>query len=105
MKITISPDVFERIEEDSLRQAEEAVGKGTFEAAEGIGVLTLIKAGVMTQLNLMGMNIWNKLKTPRTLDELAEEIGREFEAPCDECRRDVQEFVDDLAAKGFLIYE
>ncbi len=98
-------DIFERLEEDMMKQAEEALSKGMYEEAENIGVLTLIKAGVMTQLNMMGYHIWNKLQDPKTVQALAEEISKDFDVPFEEALEDTKIFIKDLVDNGFLIYE
>lgn len=103
--IRISDDVFERIEDDNLRQAEDALAKGLFDVAENLGVLTLIKAGLMTQLNIMGYHIWNKIKEPKTLSQLAEEISKDFEIPYETAFSDIVDFLKDLVDSGFVIYE
>lgn len=105
MKLVISEDVFERVEEDSFSKAKDAISKGMYEEAESIGVLTLIRAGIMTQLNLMGMNIWNMLKEPLSVEELAEKIGKEYDISFEACFEDVNLFVKDLLEQGFLKYE
>lgn len=105
MKYSISEEVFERLEEENLKQAKEAISKGLYEEAESIGVLTLIKAGLMTQLNLMGQEIWEKLRTPKSIDELSLLISKDYGIPAEECCKDIEEFVTDLFDKGFLKYE
>ncbi|MCX7991023.1 MAG: PqqD family peptide modification chaperone [Proteobacteria bacterium] len=105
MTVKISDDVFERVEEENLRQAEEALSKGIYEVAENLGVLTLIKAGLMTQLNIMGYHIWNKIKEPKTISQLAEEISKDFDVPYETALEDVKIFLKDLIDSGFIIYE
>lgn len=105
MTVRISEDVFERVEEDNLKQAEEALAKGMFEVAENLGVLTLIKSGLMTQLNIMGYHIWNKIKEPKTVLQLAEEISKDFAVPYETALEDVKVFLKDLIDSGFVIYE
>lgn len=105
MTVRISEDVFERLEEVNLKQAEEALAKGMFEVAENLGVLTLIKSGLMTQLNIMGYHIWNKIKEPKTVPQLAEEISKDFEVPYETALEDVKVFLKDLIDSGFVIYE
>ncbi len=100
-----SDDVFERVEEEMLKQAEEALSKGMIEESENIGVLTLIKAGVMTQLNLMGYHIWNKITGSVTIKELAEEVSKDFDVPFEEALEDLKIFIKDLIDNGFLNYE
>lgn len=105
MTVKIADDVFERVEEDNLKSAEEAISKGMIEEAENIGVLTLIKSGLMTQLNIMGYHIWNKIKEPKTVPQLADEISKDFDVPYEVALEDVKVFLKDLIDNGFLIYE
>lgn len=102
MKFLIADDVFERIEEENLKLAKDALSKGSVSEAEGIGVLTLIKAGIMTQLNLMGLELWEHLKTPKSVDELAKIVSKVYQISEEECSKDIEDFVLDLYNKGFL---
>lgn len=104
-KVKIAEDVFERVEEENLKKAEDALSKGLIEAAENLGVLTIIKSGLMTQLNIMGYNIWNKIREPKTISQLAEEISREFEVSYETAILDLEDFLKDLIENGFLVYE
>lgn len=104
-KVKIAEDVFERVEEENLKKAEDALSKGLIEAAENLGVLTIIKSGLMTQLNIMGYNIWNKIREPKTISQLAEEISREFDVSYETAISDLEDFLKDLIENGFLVYE
>lgn len=103
-KVSIANDVFERVEEEALKKVEDALNKGMFEEAENMGVLTLIKGGIMTQLNLMGRVIWDNFKTPITIEEVAKKISGEYKIDYDKCLIDIRDFVKDLISKGFLVY-
>ncbi|MCX7770635.1 MAG: PqqD family peptide modification chaperone [Proteobacteria bacterium] len=104
-KIKIPEDIFERIEEENLKKAEELISKGLYEEAEDIGVMTLIRSGIMTQLNPMGKIIWDNLRTINTLNDLVEKISKEFNIDYESCFRDIKIFIDDLIDKGFIVYE
>ena len=105
MKFKIPDDIFERVEEENLKIAEECIKKGMFEEAENIGVLTLIKSGIMTQLNPMGKVIWDNLKTLNTIESLAQKVSKEFDINFEECYKDIECFIKELIEKGFIIYE
>lgn len=105
MKLKIPDDIFERVEEENLKQAQECIEKGMFEEAENIGVLTLIKSGIMTQLNPMGKIIWDNLKTLNTIESIAQKVSKEFDINFEECYRDIECFIQDLIKKGFITYE
>ncbi len=105
MKYSIAEEVFERIEEDNLIKARQQVSLGNYAEAESIGVLTLIKSGIMTQLNLMGLDIWEQLRTPKTVEEIAHMVSKDYGISYEDCYGDIKSFISDLAEKGFLIHE
>lgn len=105
MKIKIPEDIFERVEEENLKKAQECIEKGMLEEAENIGVLTIIRSGTMTQLNFMGKIIWDNLKNLNTVEDVAGKISKEFDINYDECFKDIKFFIEDLTDKGFLTYE
>jgi len=105
MKVKVSDDVFERIEEENLREAQNLINKGMADKAENLGVITLIKGGIMTQLNLTGKAIWDVLKVKNSIEEIASLISKEFEVDFDTCLEDVKIFIQDLVDKGFVVYE
>lgn len=105
MKINIPEDIFERVEEDNIKTAQECIEKGMIEEAENIGVLTIIRSGTMTQLNPMGKIIWDNIKELKTIEAIAEKISKEFNINYGECLKDIKVFIEDLIEKGFLIYE
>lgn len=105
MKIKIPDDIFERIEEENFKEAQAYIEKGLFEKAEDIGVVTLIRSGIMTQLNPMGKIIWDNLKSLNTITAVAQKISAEFDISYDQCFNDIKIFVEELVEKGFLINE
>ncbi len=105
MKVRVSDDVFERIEEENLKEAQDLINKGMADKAENLGVITLIKGGIMTQLNLTGKAIWDVLKMKNSIEEIASLISKEFEVDFDTCLEDVKVFIQDLVDKGFVVYE
>jgi GeoRSP system PqqD family protein len=105
MKLKIPEDIFERVEEENLKKAEDCIKKGMFEEAENIGVITLIRSGIMTQLNPMGKIIWDNIKTIDNIEEIAKKISDEYEINYYECLNDIKNFIEDLKEKGFITYE
>lgn len=105
MKIKITDDIFERVEDENLKMAEEGLSKGMYEEVENLGVLTLIKGGIMTQLNYMGKIIWDAIKNSNTIEDICFKISKDFQVDYDECYCDVKDFIQDLVEKGFIIYE
>lgn len=47
-------------------------------------------------LDTTGQAVWELLETPRSLDELVEELVRRFDVEPDQCRDDVSAFLADL---------
>ncbi len=54
-------------------------------------------------INTTGLFIWQRCNEARTLDELMQEIQKDFEdAPAEQVVQDVQEYLDDMLANGFI---
>ena len=98
-----NPDIIWRTEKrkeaailDTLEQGGEAQETGT---------VTLIISGMMHQLNLLGGLIWKLCDGQRGLDEVVENLAREFDVDRQELEQDVAEFIDSLVEKGWISYE
>lgn len=53
-------------------------------------------------LNETATRIWQLCTSPRTLDELVEALGEEYDAPADDLRRAVAELLEGLRDKSLL---
>jgi hypothetical protein len=54
-------------------------------------------------LNQTGLAVWTKLDGSRTVEQVAGEVAREFDAPEDTIRADVIELVSELFECGLLV--
>ena len=103
MKVLIrNPDVAWRVEEKNLVQVVEGMKKG--EAPGDEPCVTLVKAGVLCQLNYIGSQIWEMADGTRGEAEIALEIGRIFEASEDSISNDVREFIGDLTSESWALW-
>ncbi len=102
MKIYRNPDVLWREEEEASREALAVMERG--DDVEEMGTSLLFADGVMVTLNLLGTEIW-KMCDGISSEELIAALLAQFEVEEDVLREDVQLFLDDLAAKGFIRYE
>ena len=102
MKIYRNPDVLWREEEEASREALAVLERG--DDVEEMGTSLLFADGVMVTLNLLGTEIW-KMCDGISSEELIAALLAQFEVEEDVLREDVQLFLDDLAAKGFIRYE
>lgn len=59
-------------------------------------VMMSLAQGMYFGLEGTGPRIWALLERPRTVADLCDELGREFEVDPDECLRDVTAFVEEL---------
>ncbi|MBX9797088.1 PqqD family protein [Sphingomonas sp.] len=57
-------------------------------------------SGVYMGLDAIAARIWDLLEEPSDIDSLCARLVGEFEVEPDECRRDVEAFLDDLARQG-----
>jgi pyrroloquinoline quinone biosynthesis protein D len=97
-----NPEVMWREEDDAVSEATGLLEKG--EDAEQVGTSLLFADGMMVSLNLLGTEIW-KLCDGRTTDDIVNELMAEFEVDPAVLREDVNNFLTELATKGFVRYE
>ncbi len=68
--------------------------------AETLGTMTLLAGGSMHQLNLLGGEVWKLCDGTRGRAEIAADVAARFAAPAGEVRAAVDDFLDDLIARG-----
>jgi GeoRSP system PqqD family protein len=98
-----NPDLVWRDEPAQKEEILAALERGE-DAAER-GWVILVDGGQMVELNLLAGEIWCLLDGSRDTVAVARELADSFEAPLDEIRRDVDEFVNDCVQRGWLIEE
>ncbi|AJE02484.1 GeoRSP system PqqD family peptide chaperone [Geobacter pickeringii] len=96
-----NPNVMWREEVDALAEVREALDRGG--DVEDQGTSVLFSGGTMLSLNLLGTEIW-KLCDGRTVDGIVAELLTRFEVEEEVLREDVDAFLAELAAKGFITY-
>lgn len=66
-------------------------------------VLLSIEAGNYFNLSSVGTRIWELLSIkPSSLDELVERLLEEYDVDRETCMKDVQEFIEEMAAKKLI---
>ncbi|TLM67234.1 MAG: pyrroloquinoline quinone biosynthesis peptide chaperone PqqD [Deltaproteobacteria bacterium] len=96
-----NPEIIWRIER---RRRDEVLR--ALEAGEDVGdsgTVLLIEKGTMHQLNLVGGMIWERCDGTRDPAQIAAELAVEFAVERGELQADVDEFVKDLTARGWLL--
>lgn len=96
-------EVVWRMEEGMRELARDRARKG--EEYEDLGVVTLMVGGTLHQLNLVGAEIWTRINSVNTARKIARDVAALFDADPDEMEGDVEEFLRDLARKGWVILE
>jgi len=91
-----------RVEKRRRAEVLDALQAG--EECPDIGTVTLIQSGMMHQLNLVGGMIWERCDGEQTIGQIVADLAVEFAVPEAELEADVNEFVADLAEKGWLVY-
>jgi Coenzyme PQQ synthesis protein D (PqqD) len=66
------------------------------------GVILDIKRDQFFSLNIMGSRIWTDLQTQQSIDEIKATIVEETGADASTVASDVDEFIEELRAKGLL---
>jgi pyrroloquinoline quinone biosynthesis protein D len=90
-----------REEPDAVRDELAALEAGR--DAGGEGTLLVVERGKITELNLLGGEIWKLCDGAHSLGAIVEELLPRFDVGRDELARDVQEFLADLVARGWLV--
>ena len=58
--------------------------------------------GLCFGFNSVATSVWKLLGSPRSLTDLQSSLSEEYEVSPEQCRAEVQELVDQLAAKGLV---
>ena len=94
------PEVAWRLEKGLYEIAWEKARRG--EDFEEIGVVTLLRAGAIHQLNLVGAEIWTRINGVNTVERIAAAVAFLFDADPEAVLSDVKEFVRDIEEKGWI---
>lgn len=72
--------------------------------AEMEGGIVLLQTSTWTYLDLneTGVAVWKSLKQQQSLASLVRAMTEQFDVDAASCRRDVEAFIDDLAARKFV---
>lgn len=65
-------------------------------------VLLDLKQGKYYSLNGLGADIWRKLEAGRSAEQIEEELAEMYDAPTEDLRRDVADFIADLQRKRLV---
>jgi pyrroloquinoline quinone biosynthesis protein D len=90
-----------REEPEAAREALAALEAGR--DAGGEGTLLIVERGRITELNLLGGEIWKLCDGTRDAAAIVGELLPRFEVDRDELARDVVAFLEDLHARGWLV--
>jgi pyrroloquinoline quinone biosynthesis protein D len=90
-----------REESDAARDALAALEAGN--DAGGQGTLLIVERGRITELNLLGGEIWKLCDGTRDVAAIVEGLLPRFEVEREVLERDVVEFLADLSARGWVV--
>jgi pyrroloquinoline quinone biosynthesis protein D len=90
-----------REEADAARDALAALEAGR--DAGGEGTLLIVERGRVTELNLLGGEIWKLCDGSRDADAIVDALLPRFEVGREELAADVRDFLADLAARGWVV--
>ena len=96
-----NPEIVWRVERRRRDEVLRALEAG--EEAGERGTVLLIEKGTMHQLNLVGGMIWERCDGTRDIADITGELAAEFAVGREELEADVNEFVADLAGRGWLL--
>jgi hypothetical protein len=63
-------------------------------------VILDLDQGIYFGLNEVGARVWELIQEPRSLAEIRDVLREEYEVEAEECERDLQRIVAELAARG-----
>lgn len=69
---------------------------------DGEEIMLHTESGVYYGVNPVGRRIWELVQSPTTVDEIYQRIAEEYDVSPDQCRDDVMDFLDDLAAADLV---
>ena len=90
-----------REEPEAAREALSALAAGR--DAGGEGTLLIVERGRITELNLLGGEIWKLCDGTRDVAAIVSELLPRFDVGRDELARDTAAFLADLAHRGWLV--
>ena len=62
-------------------------------------------AGRCFGFNNVATSVWKQLQAPKTFSQLRESLLREYDVEPGTCSEQLQELLDDLSAKGLVVFE
>jgi GeoRSP system PqqD family protein len=90
-----------REEPEAAREALAALEGGR--DAGGEGTLLIVERGRVTELNLLGAEIWKLCDGTRDVGAIVDALLPRFEVGRDELAADVREFLADLVTRGWVV--
>jgi hypothetical protein len=68
-------------------------------------VMMSAERGNYLGLSEVGTRVWELIEAPRDLDDICALLEAEFDVAPETCRREVEEFLDDLVKHGAAAFE
>jgi pyrroloquinoline quinone biosynthesis protein D len=90
-----------REEPEAAREALAALEAGRDAGADG--TLLIVERGRITELNLLGGEIWKLCDGTHDVGAIVEKLLPRFDVERDELARDVGDFLADLIARGWVV--
>src|SRR5579864_6375924 len=89
--------------ENPISTRDLVIAPGVRETASEDGAVLLdIEQGICFSLNPIGLKIWALLKTHHSVDEIADDLARDFPISRSQLLSDVVEFLESLEAKRLI---
>ena len=67
------------------------------------GILLDPESGEYLQVDAVGVSVWECLDAPMTIDQIVERLHDQFDEDVERMRSDINEFLDVLAGRQFLL--
>lgn len=61
-----------------------------------------LEEGTCFGFNLVAASVWRSLSSPKTFDQLRDDLLAEFDVSAEQCTSELKDLLDDLTAKGLV---
>jgi hypothetical protein len=79
-----------------------AADEQVFSELDNEVVILKLDNGTYYGLSDVGVSIWNLIQEPRTVEEIANNLLEEYEVEPEQCRRELEALLQDLAANHLI---
>ena len=61
-----------------------------------------VSTGIYFTLNAVGSSVWHQIQQTRTMDQIKDQVLKEYDVDEDRCQRDLVRLIEDLRRNGLI---